>query len=65
MGIAQFVVVVVASIIVGLVVGMLGAFITRFSEHVHGKYTSVPDALSHDVCMVLPQMYTWTLVIFV
>jgi NhaP-type Na+/H+ or K+/H+ antiporter len=38
LGIAQFVVVVLASVVIGFVVGMIAAFITRFSEHVHGEY---------------------------
>ena len=38
LGVAQFVVVVVASIIIGVVVGMVGAFFTRFTEHVHGEW---------------------------
>ena len=37
LGIAQFVTVVLASVIIGFLVGMVAAFITRFSEHVHGK----------------------------
>ena len=37
LGVAQFVVVVLASVVIGFVVGMVAAFITRFSEHVHGK----------------------------
>ena len=37
LGIAQFIVVVVASVIIGLLVGMAGAFFTRFTEHVHGE----------------------------
>ena len=37
LGIAQFVVVVLASVVIGIVVGMIAAFVTRFSEHVHGE----------------------------
>ena len=37
-GIAQFIVVVIASIIIGIVIGMLAALITRFSAHIHGEY---------------------------
>ncbi len=39
LGIGQFIVVVLASVLIGIVVGMLAAFTTRFSEHVHGKMT--------------------------
>jgi sodium/hydrogen exchanger 3 len=35
LGIGQFIVVVVASIVIGLLAGMAGAFFTRFTEHVH------------------------------
>lgn len=42
LGIAQFVVVVLASVVIGFVVGMIAAFITRFSEHVHGEYLLIP-----------------------
>lgn len=49
LGIAQFVVVVVASIIIGLVMGMAGAFFTRFTEHVHGECT----VYSAHICVVL------------
>ena len=41
LGIGQFVVVVLASVIIGFVIGMIAAFITRFSEHVHGKCHSI------------------------
>ena len=43
LGIAQFVVVVLASVVIGFVVGMIAAFITRFSEHVHGEYLLTPS----------------------
>jgi len=37
LGIGQFVVVVTASVVIGVVVGAIGALMTRFSEHVHGE----------------------------
>ena len=47
LGIAQFVVVVGASIVIGLVVGMAGAFFTRFTEHVHGQSLRYERCLSY------------------
>ena len=41
LGIGQFIVVITASVVIGILVGMVAAFITRFSEHVHGKWSSV------------------------
>ena len=41
LGIGQFIVVVVASIVIGLLAGMAGAFFTRFTEHVHGERVGV------------------------
>ena len=32
--------VVLASVVIGFIVGMVAAFITRFSEHVHGRFES-------------------------
>ncbi len=36
LGVAQFFVVVLASLVIGVLVGMAASFMTRFSAHVHG-----------------------------
>ena len=56
LGIAQFFVVVLASVVIGFVVGMVAAFISRFSEHVHGKYL-LRVALSFLCILGLPLTY--------
>ena len=37
LAVAQFVVVVGASLIIGILTGMAGSLFTRFTAHVHGK----------------------------
>jgi len=47
--VAQFFVVVLASLVIGVAVGMVASFITRFSAHVHGEFVCV---VSVYVCVV-------------
>ena len=67
LGIGQFVVVVLASVVIGFVVGMIAAFITRFSEHVHGECPLQPSTpvVSH-VKLALLDLFLqyWSLLLF-